>query len=48
MKTIQITIDEGLLEEVERVRSALNTTRSAFIRDALQVALRKHTIALLE
>jgi metal-responsive CopG/Arc/MetJ family transcriptional regulator len=48
MKTIQITIDEGLLDEVERVCSAINTTRSAFIREALQLALRKHTIALLE
>ncbi len=48
MKTIQMTIDEPLLEQVDRVTAALNTTRSAFIRDALQAALRKYTIVALE
>jgi metal-responsive CopG/Arc/MetJ family transcriptional regulator len=48
MKTIQITIDERLLEEVDRATIALNTTRSTFIREALEMALRKHAIALLE
>lgn len=48
MKTVQMTIDEPLLEEVDRLTAALNTTRSAFIRDALQAAIRKHTIATLE
>lgn len=45
MKMIQMTIDEPLLEEVDRVITTLKTTRSAFIRDALQVALRRHAIA---
>lgn len=48
MKTVQMTIDEPLLNEVNRLVATLNTTRSAFIRDALQVAIRKHTIAALE
>lgn len=48
MRTIQMTIDEPLLKEVDRLTQALNTTRSAFIRDALQAAIRKHAIALLE
>jgi metal-responsive CopG/Arc/MetJ family transcriptional regulator len=48
MKTIQMTIDEPLLEEVDRLTTQLKTTRSAFIREALLTAIRKHTIALLE
>ena len=48
MKTIQMTIDEPLLAEVDRVTQDLNTTRSAFIREALQLALRRHMIAKME
>jgi metal-responsive CopG/Arc/MetJ family transcriptional regulator len=48
MKTVQMTIDEDLLAEVDRLTQILNTTRSAFVRDALQVALRRHAIAPLE
>jgi metal-responsive CopG/Arc/MetJ family transcriptional regulator len=48
MRTIKITIDEPLLEEVDRLTATLNTTRSAFIHNALQAAIRKHSIALLE
>jgi len=48
MKTIQMTIDESLLEEVDEVTQDLKTTRSAFIRSALQLALQQHAIAKLE
>jgi len=48
MKTIQMTIDESLLAEVDRATQDLKTTRSAFIRAALQVALRQHLIDKLE
>ncbi|HEY0604030.1 MAG TPA: ribbon-helix-helix domain-containing protein [Herpetosiphonaceae bacterium] len=48
MKTIQMTIDEPLLTEVDRVILELHTTRSAFIRDALEAALRHHNIRKLE
>ena len=48
MKTVQMTIDEPLLEEVDRLIAVLSTTRSAFIRDALHAAIRKHNIAALE
>jgi metal-responsive CopG/Arc/MetJ family transcriptional regulator len=48
MKTIQMTIDEPLLAEVDRVIQALETTRSAFIREALQLAVQKYRIAELE
>jgi metal-responsive CopG/Arc/MetJ family transcriptional regulator len=48
MKTIQTTIDEPLLEKVDQMVETLNTTRSAFIRQALQMALRRYKIAKME
>jgi metal-responsive CopG/Arc/MetJ family transcriptional regulator len=48
MKTIQMTIDETLLAEVDRTVDELGTNRSAFIRDALQSALRRHALEKLE
>lgn len=48
MKTIQMTIDEPLLTEVDRVSDEMSTSRSAFIREALEVALRRHAIQKLE
>lgn len=44
MKTIQMTIDDELLAEVDQLTAVLQTTRSAFIRSALQLALRHHAI----
>jgi metal-responsive CopG/Arc/MetJ family transcriptional regulator len=48
MKTIQMTIDDDLLAEVDRATETLQTNRSAFIRSALQLALRQHRIEQLE
>ncbi|MBI5441534.1 MAG: ribbon-helix-helix protein, CopG family [Deltaproteobacteria bacterium] len=48
MKTVQMTLDEDLVEEVDRVVSELRTTRSSFARDALRAAIRKHREALLQ
>lgn len=48
MKTIQITIDEPLLIEVDRMTAKLRTNRSAFFRDAVQRALKRHHITALE
>ena len=48
MKTIQMTIDEPLLNEVDIIIQKLNTTRSAFIREALELALKRYTIAEME
>lgn len=48
MKTVQMTIDEGLLSEVDQVIQSLKTTRSAFIREALQLALHRYHIDMLE
>ncbi len=48
MKTIQMTIDEYLLQQVDQTVSVLQTTRSAFIREALEQALRSYQIRCLE
>jgi len=48
MRTIQMTIDEPLLREVDQMSRSLQTTRSEFIREALKLALQKHRIAQLE
>ena len=48
MKTIQITIDEPLLEAVDRLTAEMRTNRSAFFRDAAQRALKRHHIAAME
>jgi len=39
MKTVQMTLDDALVEEVDRAAQALGTTCSAFTRDALRDAL---------
>ena len=41
MKTVQMTIDQALLKQVDRASRKLRTTRSAFTRDALRSALRR-------
>lgn len=48
MKTVQMTIDEALLEAVDTAVRDLGTSRSAFLRDALQKALKQMEIAALE
>ena len=48
MKTIQMTLDEGLVKAVDRVAKQLHTTRSAFTRHALREALARHEAARLE
>jgi metal-responsive CopG/Arc/MetJ family transcriptional regulator len=44
MKTIQMTIDERLLKVVDKMTRAKKTTRSAFIRDALEAEIRRQRI----
>ena len=39
MRTVQLTLDEGLVAEVDKVAQKLGTTRSAFARQALRAAL---------
>jgi metal-responsive CopG/Arc/MetJ family transcriptional regulator len=44
VKTIQMTIDEGLLKVVDKMTRARRTTRSAFIRDALEAEIRRQRV----
>jgi metal-responsive CopG/Arc/MetJ family transcriptional regulator len=39
MKTVQMTLDEHLVAEVDRAVNKLGTSRSAFTREALKSAL---------
>ncbi len=48
MKTVQMTIDEPLLDEVDNAVQDLKTTRSAFIRSALKLALQQCAVSRLE
>ena len=48
MKTVQMTLDEDLVEAVDRLARRLKTTRSAFARDALREALAKYRVKELE
>jgi metal-responsive CopG/Arc/MetJ family transcriptional regulator len=44
VKTIKITVDERLLKLVDKQSRARKTTRSGFIRDALEAELRRQRI----
>ena len=44
MKTIQMTLDEDLVEAVDRVSKQLHTNRSAFTRKALREALARYSL----
>lgn len=48
MRTIQMTLDDGLVKAVDRVSSELHTSRSAFTRKALQDALARYENEQLE
>jgi metal-responsive CopG/Arc/MetJ family transcriptional regulator len=48
MKTIQITIDEELLQKVDQATQLQRVARSQFIRKALEAALRQLAIEELE
>jgi hypothetical protein len=48
MKTIQLEIEESMLTEVERARLALEMTREAFVRTALERALQQLEVIALE
>ncbi len=48
MKTVQMTLDEDLLEAVDLVSTKLNTSRSAFTRHALKEAVERYYTEQLE
>jgi metal-responsive CopG/Arc/MetJ family transcriptional regulator len=43
-----MTLDDELVKMVDAISKELNTSRSAFTRQALQEAVKKHQIAHLE
>jgi len=48
MKTVQMTLDESLVEAVDRAARKLGKSRSAFARDALREALARERLRTLE
>lgn len=48
MRTIQMTLDDNLVEAVDRVSKELRTSRSAFARKALREALARYKLEQLE
>jgi predicted transcriptional regulator len=47
MRTVQMTLDEDLVKAVDRAAKKMQTTRSAFTRDALRLALKQMKTAQL-
>ena len=48
MRTIQMTLDDELVESVDMLVKELNTSRSAFARDALREAVKRFYTDLKE
>jgi metal-responsive CopG/Arc/MetJ family transcriptional regulator len=48
MKVVQMTLDEDLVEAVDRVAKKLGTSRSAFARQALREAVERARLKGLE
>ena len=48
MRTIQMTLDDELVEAVDKLVKKLKTTRSAFARKALREAIKQVNIKTLE
>lgn len=48
MRTVQMTLEDELVKEVDRAARRLNSTRSAFTRRALREALARQAAMQLE
>ncbi len=48
MKTVQMTLDEALVSQVDQAARRLHTSRSGFTRDALRRALHELKVKELE
>ncbi len=48
MRTIQMTLDDDLVQAVDHVSKQLRTSRSAFTRKALREALVRYNVEQLE
>jgi len=48
MRTVQMTLDDDLVDAVDRIVKEMKTTRSAFTRAALRDAIRNMKTRMLE
>ncbi len=48
MRTVQMTLDDDLVQMVDRVSKQLRTSRSAFTRKALREALERYNLEQME
>ena len=48
MQTIEVTIEDALLAQIDRVTRELSLTRAAFIRQSIEAALRQQEILAQE
>lgn len=48
MRTVQMTLDEELIESVDKIVKELKTTRSSFTRKALREAIERLKVRQLE
>lgn len=48
MMLVRVTLDEELMQMVDRASKQLHVSRSAFTRDALREILARHTVAQQE
>ncbi len=48
MRTVQMTLDEELIESVDKIVKELKTTRSSFTRKALREAIERLNVRMLE
>ena len=48
MRSIQMTLDDDLVQTVDEIVRSLNTTRSAFTRNALREAIKGYKIRVAE
>ena len=48
MKTVQMTLDEDLIEAVDKIVKEMKTSRSAFTRIALRAAIKSYNTKQLE
>ncbi|MBF0234095.1 MAG: ribbon-helix-helix protein, CopG family [Desulfamplus sp.] len=48
MRTIQMTLDDDLVDTVDSIVKSLKTSRSAFTREALRDAIEKYDINRME
>jgi metal-responsive CopG/Arc/MetJ family transcriptional regulator len=48
MKTVQMTLDDELIQAVDKIARQMHTNRSAFTRSALRAAIKNFQVVQLE